>query len=216
MKQVTIENVRERIARIEECASRMPGGLRLSMNTEFELACLRQLLAQMQSVQVLPTGWRMVPTASQPGIDDDVRNVVALLENNEWAEHCTSTELGQRLESEITRLYNWRSAQQAPEHHSMFDVITSILDGIDRIELDDGWWETSTGAEFGKEKLEEIRAAMLSQQQQPATDNTAQQFEALATGNKCKRCDGEGWRVDEMGITQCGCGTSTSAGSGKQ
>ena len=49
MKQVTIDNVRERIARIEECASRMPGGLRLSMNTEFELACLRQLLAKLES-----------------------------------------------------------------------------------------------------------------------------------------------------------------------
>lgn len=56
----------------------------------------------------------------------------------------------------------YRHAQPAPEHHSMLDVVTSILDGIDRIELDDGWWETSTGAEFGKEKLEEIRAAMLS------------------------------------------------------
>ena len=66
MKQVTIESVRERIARIEECAIRMPGGLRLSMNTEFELACLRALLGMMQSVQVLPSGWRMVPTESQP------------------------------------------------------------------------------------------------------------------------------------------------------
>lgn len=52
MKEVTIDNVRERIARIEECANRMPGGLRLSMNTEFELACLRQLLAAMDSEPV--------------------------------------------------------------------------------------------------------------------------------------------------------------------
>lgn len=52
MKEVTIDNVRERIARIEECASRMPFGLRLSMNTEFELACLRQLLASLEAEAV--------------------------------------------------------------------------------------------------------------------------------------------------------------------
>lgn len=59
MKQVTIDNVRERIARIEECASRMPGGLRLSMNTEFELACLRQLAAsnEREKVRALHASW---------------------------------------------------------------------------------------------------------------------------------------------------------------
>ncbi|EKJ6076980.1 DUF550 domain-containing protein [Salmonella enterica] len=31
-------------------------------------------------------------------------NIIGLLENNEWAEHCTSTVLGSLLESEITRL----------------------------------------------------------------------------------------------------------------
>ena len=50
---------------------------------------------------------------------------------------------------------------------------------------------------------------------QPENDNTAQQFEALATSTKCKRCDGEGWVADEMGITQCGCGATTSAGKVK-
>lgn len=162
MKQVTIDNVRERIARIEECASRMPGGLRLSMNTEFELACLRALLGMMQTVQVLPSGWRMVPTEPQAGIDDDVRNVVALLENNEWADHCTSTELGKRLESEITRLYNWRSAKPGPV---VPDKMTAIVK--DEAEYVEGW--------------NDCRAAMLNQAQAPATDNTAQQFEALAT-----------------------------------
>lgn len=50
---------------------------------------------------------------------------------------------------------------------------------------------------------------------QADNDNTAQQFESLATSTKCKRCDGEGWVADEMGITQCGCGTTTSAGKVK-
>jgi hypothetical protein len=39
--------------------------------------------------------------------------------------------------------------------------VEQILDGIDRQETDkpSGWWETSTGAEFGKERLRLIRDA---------------------------------------------------------
>jgi len=48
----------------------------------------------------------------QTGVDDDVRNIIGLLETNEWAEHCTETVLGSRLEAEITRLVG--SAQPAP------------------------------------------------------------------------------------------------------
>ncbi|WP_430717345.1 DUF550 domain-containing protein [Salmonella enterica] len=40
-------------------------------------------------------------------------NIIGLLENNEWAEHCTSTVLGSLLESEITRLVG--KEQSAPE-----------------------------------------------------------------------------------------------------
>jgi len=38
--------------------------------------------------------------------------------------------------------------------------INSILDGIDRTELDNnpGWWETSDGASFGSLKLKQIMA----------------------------------------------------------
>lgn len=50
---------------------------------------------------------------AQTGVDDDVRNIVGLLETNEWAEHCTETVLGSRLEAEITRLVG--SAQPVPE-----------------------------------------------------------------------------------------------------
>lgn len=46
--------------------------------------------------------------AAQPvqetGIYKDMLNIIGLLENNEWAEHCASTVLGSLLESEITRL----------------------------------------------------------------------------------------------------------------
>ena len=36
--------------------------------------------------------------------------------------------------------------------------VAAILKGIDREEIDDGWWETSVGAEFGATKLAEISA----------------------------------------------------------
>jgi hypothetical protein len=38
--------------------------------------------------------------------------------------------------------------------------IEEILKGIDKTEIDaeEGWWETSTGAEFGAERLRQIRA----------------------------------------------------------
>lgn len=56
------------------------------------------------------------PPASVTGIYDDVLNIIGLLENNEWAEHCTSTVLGSLLESEITRLVSKeRSAPVVPE-----------------------------------------------------------------------------------------------------
>ncbi|ELO76012.1 TPA: hypothetical protein JEL63_004186 [Salmonella enterica subsp. enterica serovar Enteritidis] len=53
-----------------------------------------------------------VPPASVTGVYDDVLNIIGLLENNEWAEHCTSTVLGSLLESEITRLVS--KEQPAP------------------------------------------------------------------------------------------------------
>lgn len=36
--------------------------------------------------------------------------------------------------------------------------LTSILKGIDKTETesDEGWWETSSGAEFGRNKLKEV------------------------------------------------------------
>lgn len=42
--------------------------------------------------------------AQETGVYKDMLNIIGLLENNEWAEHCTSTVLGSLLESEITRL----------------------------------------------------------------------------------------------------------------
>ncbi|EAA5994444.1 molecular chaperone DnaJ [Salmonella enterica] len=45
-----------------------------------------------------------VPPVQETGVYQDMLNIIGLLENNEWAEHCTNTVLGSLLESEITRL----------------------------------------------------------------------------------------------------------------
>lgn len=54
-----------------------------------------------------------VPPVQETGVYKDMLNIIGLLENNEWAEHCTSTVLGSLLESEIMRLVG--KEQPAPE-----------------------------------------------------------------------------------------------------
>lgn len=56
------------------------------------------------------------PPVQETGVYKDMLNIIVLLENNEWAEHCTSTVLGSLLESEITRLVGKEQpAQVVPE-----------------------------------------------------------------------------------------------------
>lgn len=54
--------------------------------------------------------WHKATAAAQQGaqqsIEQDVRAIVDLLKNREWAEHIGQTELGRELEYEITKLYN--------------------------------------------------------------------------------------------------------------
>lgn len=281
MKQVTIDNVRERIAELEMVNSHGE----LSLRGEFELACLRMLEASMEAkpvvyslifrnmegklydyvnvnttfatleeAQAYGKGGRYVtqgdgsikwvadpsldpvvvplytaPPAQVTGVDDDVRNVVGLLENNEWAEHCTKTELGKRMESEITRLHNWLSAQPSPviynigeatmlhiftatgmtdvsDMQAVFDRVEEVLVKLERkpkVIEPEGWRDMMTRLANGLELmtslaseraisvdtcvcLEWVRDArtMLNQAQEPVTDNTAQQFEALANSSK--------------------------------
>lgn len=51
------------------------------------------------------------------------------------------------------------------ELDEIIKTIESILDGIDKDETQDknGWWETSTGAAFGKQKLEELKVFVTNQ-----------------------------------------------------
>ncbi|QXC19304.1 hypothetical protein [Citrobacter braakii] len=55
-----------------------------------------------------------VPPVQETGVYKDMLNIIGLLENNEWAEHCTSTVLGSLLESEITRLVSKELPAAAP------------------------------------------------------------------------------------------------------
>lgn len=54
---------------------------------------------------------------------------------------------------------------------TIIDNVRSILDGIDREETENGWWETSIGAKFGKERLSDLefylRSELGKQQWQP-------------------------------------------------
>lgn len=60
--------------------------------------------AYAKRAEISPKPLYATPPVQETGVYNDVLNIIGLLENNEWAEHCTSTVLGSLLESEITRL----------------------------------------------------------------------------------------------------------------
>lgn len=115
------------------------------------------------------------PPVQVNSVDDDVRNVVGLLENNEWAEHCTKTEIGQRQEGEITRLVG--QVQPVPVASDAAPSLNAMMRALDAFYADDDVPERAMLAAF------RILLADVHNQahHEPATDNTAQQFEALAT-----------------------------------
>ncbi|HFJ1916232.1 TPA: hypothetical protein ACGTMT_003928 [Salmonella enterica] len=69
------------------------------------------------------------PPVQETGVYKDMLNIIGLLENNEWAEHCTSTVLGSLLESEITRLVGKEQPVPIvpPAIEPDYEVIKSIL-----------------------------------------------------------------------------------------
>lgn len=69
------------------------------------------------------------PPVQETGVYKDMLNIIGLLENNEWAEHCTSTVLGSLLESEITRLVSKEQPAPVvpPAIEPDYEVIKSIL-----------------------------------------------------------------------------------------
>ena len=66
-------------------------------------ASMRETQATLNSIQprLQPGG-----QVTEKMLETDVAAVCQLLEDREWAEHCTTTKLGQRLESAVTDLHN--------------------------------------------------------------------------------------------------------------
>lgn len=58
-------------------------------------------------------------------LETDVEAVCQLLEDHEWAEHCTSTKLGQRLESAVTEMHN-----QHGEMRERLEQAEELLAGV--------------------------------------------------------------------------------------
>lgn len=82
MKQVTIENVKKRIARIENGESVMrPSGMGLSMQHEFELACLRQLVAVTEQLHAVVAEMAKLKTAHPQPFGPEMMRA---LEAYEW------------------------------------------------------------------------------------------------------------------------------------
>ena len=80
MPKITIASL-ERCIQVIESEKQTLGG-QLSINGEFQLEAFKQLLTLTAGIE----------------------NMLSLLESGEWSEHCTKSELGQRLESEITNM----------------------------------------------------------------------------------------------------------------
>ncbi|QHR72893.1 hypothetical protein sortsyn_28 [Escherichia phage sortsyn] len=78
-----------------------PDPLILDLSKSEQDKIRRTLNATQQTLDELQPRLQPGPTV---GLDSDVWAVVKLLESREWAEHCTTTELGGRLETEITKL----------------------------------------------------------------------------------------------------------------
>lgn len=61
-------------------------------------------------------------------------------------------------ETDKVIIADWWIAKLDAYQSSLLEKIKETLKGIDKDEIEDenGWWETSVGAEFGKKKLLEI------------------------------------------------------------
>lgn len=80
MPKITIASLERRIQALESEKQTLGG--QLSINGEFQLEAFKLLLS----------------------LTADIENMLSLLESGEWSEHCTKSELSQRLESEITNM----------------------------------------------------------------------------------------------------------------
>lgn len=254
MKEVTIDNVRERIARIEECAIRMPGGLRLSMNTEFELACLRQLAAshEREKVRALHASWSQetfggvgpigplkhlsieaMEAAEAPGDLSEWADLQFLMWDAQRRAGITDEQITQAMIDKlaVNKARTWPEPkdgeprlhvkeQPAPvvrdEH-----LLQSLDTRINSLEIGErkGALSTQQATSLKAYRLAVQCLRSYATSDENATDNTAQQFEALATseqpeiiGYESRVICGEPRRVPKFAGQDI---EATSAGSGK-
>lgn len=167
MKQVTIANVRERIAELEMVNSHVE----LSLRGEFELACLRQLAALMEQK---PYGYAE--------LYDFPRTTATLYpEQDRYAT--------MPLYAAPPAPVSVPNDEQCKPHPVMaVKGELGFLDHFDRIiserdeDIDIGQLGCSNYEALMLAALDAFRAAMhKGAEPSPAADNTAQQFEALAT-----------------------------------
>lgn len=184
MKQVTIENVKARMNELGQFMGR--GGL--SLREEFELACLRRLLA---SLEAEPVAWII-----EGGNNDTPRHIST---KKEYAEAYP--------DREVTPLYTAPPAPVAPDNKSItqhFDTIA--LETAREIMCDVNRRHEFLGGDCQllsriQCRIDDACRAAMQGKAEDATDNTAQQFEALAASQAGDEliCHGERcWVCDEM------------------
>lgn len=193
MKQVTIENVKARIAQIEKNQDGMKEyGFDISVQAGFELACLRKLVVSLEA--------EPVAEAYQPpnfgicaALGVSVRMLKPLRDGDKlYAAPPAPVSVPDERYQHLNELYHaqekrlFKLAQRIKGR--AFDKYShSPSQAIDVLEA----------AIFGEDE-DSCRAAMQGKAE-PATDNTAQQFEALGRDTEHRHAE-----------------LSTSAGSGKQ
>lgn len=219
MKEITIDNVKARISKLQSRGN-AEYSLGLTLNEEFELACLRQLVASLEA--------------------EAVADVVA------WSSPNEERTCDIRMRRHDIKPGSLYTAPPAPV--SVMDEAQSreLFEKYCMANIERNKWHPDLYAHLPAREQwavwEACRAAMLQgAEPSPATDNTAQQFEALATSapstptftaEELKSFGREmwfdGWRTSRhtpnpnYDCNQAFMGTdvaerlTTSAGSGKQ
>ena len=109
------EAAEEEIARRDAAASEPVGyGFQHKETGKFGTVMMPKSLANDCEVYSAVPLYTAAPPAVLPELEQDVKNIIGLLAENEWAEHCTKSELGRDLECEITRLQDLRAQPQKP------------------------------------------------------------------------------------------------------
>ena len=151
MKQVTIENMKARIYKLQSRGN-AEYSLGLTLNEGFELACLRQLLASLEAEAV---GEVVIGEYDDCGCHPDAKVVCIAADGQaDWENF-----------KDGSRLY---TAPPAPVAHDAEPSMNAIMRALDAFYADDDVPERAMLAAF-KILLADVRG----QVQEPATDNTA-------------------------------------------